>query len=226
MSDAMRAEVPGLREGLSCVPDQVALETEDFTEEQLAHRQEEPAWAQWSVDQQIRHIASPPCSWLLDRFRDGLIARGYKLPDLDPAALRARQGPFIPPGMAPDREAVIELMRTLLTIPQDVGYAMERDSRLSLQRSPSSSEGSLQELMDIAPIWIWPTVAITALAVLIASYVPELIEAIERVILKRTPRLDDPIRNWRGQLARYGESGPPRSDCRRVQAIGSFPLYW
>ena len=31
---------------------------------------------------------------------------------------------------------------------------------------------------------------------------------------------------WRNQLARYGESGTPRSDCRRVQAIGSFPLCW
>ena len=56
-----------------------------------------------------------PCTWLLDRFRDRLIARGHKFPELDPAALRARQGPFILPGMALDREVVIELMRPLFT---------------------------------------------------------------------------------------------------------------
>lgn len=52
--------------------------------------------------------------------------------------------------------------------------------------------GAMQELMGIAPIWIWSTVAITSLAVLIAFYVPELIEAIERAILrKRTDVLND-----------------------------------
>ena len=159
MSDAMRAEVPALREGLSRVPDQVALETEDFTEEQLAHRQEEPAWAQWSVDRQIRHIASPPCTWLLDRFRDGLIARGYKLPELDPAALRARQGPFIPPGMAPDREAVIELMRPLFTFCAGI---LERESPADLRSTtfqyavdPNAAfAGSPEKRIDFMRLWL------------------------------------------------------------------------
>ena len=50
----------------------------------------------------------------------------------------------------------------------------------------------MQALMDISPIWIWPAVTIAALAVLIAFYVPEVIEAIERAILrKRTKVLGD-----------------------------------
>jgi hypothetical protein len=158
MSDAMRAETPGLREGLQRVPDQVALETEDFTEEQLAHRQEEPVWAQWSVDQQIRHIASPPCTWLLDRFRDKLIARGHKPPEIDLKALRDRKGPFIPPGMAPDREAVIELMHPLFAFCDGI---LERESPSDLRSTtfqhtvaPNATfTGSSEKLIDFMRLW-------------------------------------------------------------------------
>lgn len=130
MSEAMGAEVPGLKEGLGRVPDQVAAETEGLTGEQLAYRQEEPVWARWSVDEQIRHIASPPCTWLLDRFRDGLTARGHKPPEIDLKALRARKRPFIPPEMAPDREAVIEFMRPLFRFCVEI---LERESSEDLR---------------------------------------------------------------------------------------------
>lgn len=111
---AMRDEIPHLRAALAEDHGRVAREIALFSDEEYTRAQDAPAWARWSPEIQLRHIAYVPCRWLLDLLGGALRARGYTLPPVDMAALKASPGRWVPPEMCPDREALLTFLRAML----------------------------------------------------------------------------------------------------------------
>ncbi|MBI3026339.1 MAG: hypothetical protein HYY66_11820, partial [Candidatus Tectomicrobia bacterium] len=51
----MESEFPRLRESLEAYPGLVWSEIDGLTLEQMAYASQEPPWARWSIDLQVRH---------------------------------------------------------------------------------------------------------------------------------------------------------------------------
>ncbi|MBT3434547.1 MAG: hypothetical protein HN435_11620, partial [Nitrospinaceae bacterium] len=64
MSDEVLAEVPLLKEALAGDAERIRTEIASLSEEQMTFSQQEPVWARWSVDAQLRHIALLCCRWV------------------------------------------------------------------------------------------------------------------------------------------------------------------
>ena len=102
-----------LKIALESYPDLVYGEVEGLTHEQMCYANEEPPWARWSMDLQIRHIALMTPVWLSMRAGKVLLREGYTFPDtagliadLIDSGIR-----HVPPEAAGDRSAVIDFMR-------------------------------------------------------------------------------------------------------------------
>lgn len=113
MTEDIRPEIPRLKKGLAACADWVAAEFADFSEAQMAFTRQEPVWARWSPEVQIRHMANVPFRWLHEQMGDPLRERGYAFPPLDAAAVREGGGRFVPPEVCPDRASLIAFMRPL-----------------------------------------------------------------------------------------------------------------
>ncbi len=114
MSENIREEIGHLRQGHSLGADRVAEEFADLSDEQMTFSQDEPVWARWSAEVQLRHMACVPCRWLLGSFREGLEERGYRLPDVDMETIQAGTGRHVPPEICPDFESLIAHLRMML----------------------------------------------------------------------------------------------------------------
>ncbi|MBT3350846.1 MAG: hypothetical protein HOJ95_09600 [Nitrospinaceae bacterium] len=113
MSAEINDEIKHLRKGLSAAGDLLANELADFPEARMDFCQDEPVWARWSAEVQLRHIACVPCRWLLGIFRESLEAQGYSLPDVDMKTIAERGGRHVPPEICPDRASLIAHTRRM-----------------------------------------------------------------------------------------------------------------
>ncbi len=109
----MNEEWNKLRTALKNYPDLVYGEVEGLNHEQMSYANEEPPWARWSIDLQLRHIALVTPVWLSLRAGEMLRREGYTFPetakiiaDLIAAGIR-----HVPPEAAPDRKAIIAFMQ-------------------------------------------------------------------------------------------------------------------
>ena len=76
----MNEEWRELRTNLADYPDLVYGEVERLNHEQMCYANEEPPWARWSMDLQIRHIALMTPVWLSMRAGEMLKREGYAFP--------------------------------------------------------------------------------------------------------------------------------------------------
>ena len=113
MSDNIREEISHLRKGLTGAADLIAVEFGSFPKDQLNFTQDEPVWARWSADTQLRHIACVPCRWLHGLCREILESRGHHLPEMDMETINAGTGRHIPPEILPDVDSLIAFMREM-----------------------------------------------------------------------------------------------------------------
>lgn len=113
MSVEIHEEIAHLRQGLSAAADMLAEELAGFPEARMDFCQDEPVWARWPAEVQLRHIACVPCRWLLGIFREGLLARGYDLPGVDMKTIAERGGRHVPPEICPDRASLIAHTRRM-----------------------------------------------------------------------------------------------------------------
>lgn len=113
MSVDIQEEIAYLRQRLSVAGDMLAEELADFPEARMDFCQDEPVWARWSAEVQLRHIACVPCRWLLGIFRKSLLAQGYQLPDVDMKTIADRGGRHVPPEICPDRASLIAHTREM-----------------------------------------------------------------------------------------------------------------
>ncbi len=109
----MREEFSRLGAALKGYPDLVRGEVEGLTLEQMAYASQEPPWARWSIDLQMRHIALVTPAWLALRAGELLRQRGYAFPETAPiiAELIRAGVRHVPPEVAPHREALTDFMR-------------------------------------------------------------------------------------------------------------------
>jgi hypothetical protein len=113
LSVDIQEEIAYLRQRLSVAGDMLAEELADFPEARMDFCQDEPVWARWSAEVQLRHIACVPCRWLLGIFRKSLLAQGYQLPDVDMKTIADRGGRHVPPEICPDRASLIAHSREM-----------------------------------------------------------------------------------------------------------------
>ncbi|MFC1492027.1 hypothetical protein ACFLQ0_05530, partial [Nitrospinota bacterium] len=92
--------------GLPSHPAVSQTEIAGLSEEQMAFSREEPVWARWSADMQLRHIALMICRWL-GRLREPLERKGYTLPEVDLAEVMSGNGRHIPPSVCPDSGSLL-----------------------------------------------------------------------------------------------------------------------
>ena len=109
----MNEEWNELKIALENYPDLVYEEVEGLTHEQMSYANEDPPWARWSMDLQIRHIALMTPVWLSMRAEEVLLREGYTFPDtagliadLIDSGIR-----HVPPEAAGDKKAVVDFMR-------------------------------------------------------------------------------------------------------------------
>ncbi|MDA0998892.1 MAG: hypothetical protein O2807_00055 [bacterium] len=110
MSQEMADEIPVLLIGLAADPDIVAKEIENVSGEDFTYSQDEPGWARWSIETQMRHMANVPCHWLINQFGDSLRDKRYDLPDVDMKAISKAERQ-IPESVCPDADSLIAFMR-------------------------------------------------------------------------------------------------------------------
>ncbi len=109
MSEMIEAEIPVLRAGLAAAPARLTREMAGIPEAQMGFRREEPVWARWSAEMQLRHMALMICRWL-ERFKEPLEEKGYSFPAVDMDAVMSGNGRHIPPVVCPDREALLSFI--------------------------------------------------------------------------------------------------------------------
>ena len=109
----MNEEWKKLRVALENYPDLVYEEVEGLTHEQMCYANEEPPWARWSMDLQIRHIALMTPVWLSMRAKEVLLREGYTFPDTAGLIAQLIDSGIrhVPPEAAGDRRAVVDFMR-------------------------------------------------------------------------------------------------------------------
>ncbi|MBI3126986.1 MAG: hypothetical protein HYZ11_05210 [Candidatus Tectomicrobia bacterium] len=107
------SEIARLRAELKSYPDIVRGEIDGLTWEQMCYAAQEPAWARWCIDLQIRHIALVTPVWLSLRAEEVLRREGYRFPETAAAikGLIASGQRHVPPEIAPARAGVIAFMR-------------------------------------------------------------------------------------------------------------------
>lgn len=113
MGEKIEDEIAHLKRAFAIAGDRVAEEFKDFPEDQLGFTQDEPVWARWSAETQIRHMACVPCRWLHNLCGDFLRERGYTLPEIDMDQVNAGTGRHIPPEICPDVDSLIQFMREI-----------------------------------------------------------------------------------------------------------------
>ena len=69
MTEDVRQEAEHLSQRLSGAADLVAREVDDLSGERMTFSRDEPVWARWSAEVQLRHMACVPCRWLHGIFR-------------------------------------------------------------------------------------------------------------------------------------------------------------
>ena len=77
----MNEECEKLRTALKNYPDLIYGEVEGLTHEQMSYANEEPPWARWSIDLQLRHIALVTPVWLSLRAGEVLRREGQTFPE-------------------------------------------------------------------------------------------------------------------------------------------------
>ncbi len=109
----MNEEWKKLGVALEDYPDLVYEEVESLTHEQMCYANEEPPWARWSMDLQIRHIALMTPVWLYLRAGEMLTREGYAFPDTAGLIANLIDGGIrhVPPEAAGDKKAVVDFMR-------------------------------------------------------------------------------------------------------------------
>lgn len=109
----MEMEWEKLRGALKSYPGLIRGEVDGLTHEQMAYANQEPPWARWSIDLQLRHIAFVTPVWLTLRAGKILRGEGYSFPESSQfiTELAADRLRHIPPEAAPHREAVISFMQ-------------------------------------------------------------------------------------------------------------------
>ncbi len=109
----MNEEWSELKAALENYPDLVCAEVDGLTHEQMCYANEEPPWARWSMDLQIRHIALMTPVWLYLRAGEMLGREGYSFPDTASLIAQLIDSGIrhVPPEAAGDRAAVVEFMR-------------------------------------------------------------------------------------------------------------------
>ena len=130
MSERVREEMTHLRKGLTGSADLVAAEFAGFPEDKLGFTQDEPVWARWSADTQLRHMACVPCRWLHGLCREVLEPRGHRLPEMDMAAINTGTGRHIPPEILSDVKSLIAFMREMHAFCVDL---LDKETLESLQ---------------------------------------------------------------------------------------------
>ncbi len=109
MSGMIETEKLLIRAGLAAAPDRLAKEIAGLTEEQMVFRCDEPVWARWSAEMQLRHMALMICNWL-ERFREPLEEKGYEYPAVDMKAVMSDNGRHIPAAVCPDRDSLLSFI--------------------------------------------------------------------------------------------------------------------
>lgn len=110
MSSDIHAEIPSLRKSLAAAPSRVMDELSGLNPEQMAFSRNDPVWARWSADMQLRHIALMICRWL-GRFRAPLEERGHTLPEVDLDAVMSGNGRHMPAAICPDQASLLAFIR-------------------------------------------------------------------------------------------------------------------
>jgi len=103
-----------LQASLSAFPGGLREETEGLSFEQMTFAALEPGWARWSIDNHLRHVAQIPANWLYVRTQEAISAAGYFFPPTAEAIAQVRRsGPrLVPPHIAPDRKALLDILTT------------------------------------------------------------------------------------------------------------------
>lgn len=154
MSQEMANEILILLAALAADPDVVAKEIENVSGDDFTFTQDEPGWARWSIERQVRHMANVPCHWLLNHFGDALHEKGYPLPDVDMKTI-AKAERQIPESVCPDAESLIAFMRPFFDLGVEI-LSQETPKNLCeitcLRKvDPNASRGSPPE----KPIDFW-----------------------------------------------------------------------
>ena len=125
MTEDIRAEIPHLRKGLAACPGWVEEEFAGIPEARMGFAQQEPPWARWPPEVQLRHMAMVPVRWLVEKLGEALQARGYAYPPFDAAALWRGTGRHVPREVCPDKASLLAFMRSFLALAADI---LDRES--------------------------------------------------------------------------------------------------
>jgi hypothetical protein len=109
MSGIILADILATREGLTAAPGRISAEIEGLTEDQMTFARDEPVWARWSVEMQLRHMALLSCRWIA-RLREPLEEKGYAVPEVDSGEVMSGNGRQIPASICPDTKSVLEFI--------------------------------------------------------------------------------------------------------------------
>lgn len=110
MSDSVVAEARRLAEALAADPDRIEAEISGMSDEQMAYSADDPVWARWSAEMNLRHIALLSCRWF-NRLRGPLEERGYTFPEVEMEAVMSGNGRHIPPAICPDTASLLAFIR-------------------------------------------------------------------------------------------------------------------
>ena len=110
-TEMIETERPLLLAGLAAAPDRLAKEIAGLTEEQMGFQRDEPVWARWSADMQLRHMALMICNWL-ERFREPLEEKGYEYQAVDMKTVMSGSGRHIPVAICPDRDSLLSFIHS------------------------------------------------------------------------------------------------------------------
>jgi hypothetical protein len=110
MSESVVAEARRLAEALAADPDRIEAEISGMSDEQMAYSADDPVWARWSAEMNLRHIALLSCRWL-NRLRGPLEERGYTFPEVEMEAVMSGNSRHIPPAICPDTASLLAFIR-------------------------------------------------------------------------------------------------------------------
>lgn len=129
MSAEILAEVPLLKQALAGDAGRIRAEITPLSEAQMAFSQDDPVWARWSAEVQLRHIALLCCRWV-NRVRGPLEERGHTFPGVDMDAVMKGNGRHMPAEVCPDTPSLLAVIEAHLNICLDV---LERESPETLR---------------------------------------------------------------------------------------------
>jgi hypothetical protein len=159
MTEDVRQEAEHLSQRLSGAADLVAREVDDLSGERMTFSRDEPVWARWSAEVQLRHMACVPCRWLHGIFREGLENEGYRLPEVDMETIQAGTGRHVPPEICPDRESLIAHMRMMFDFCLEILDRETPESLRALKCVRLVDTGAWREDSPERPIDFWRMLA-------------------------------------------------------------------